>query len=225
MFLFTTSRCISCRELLTRSENALCLTCHQKMARTFMLPKTNNIAEQRIEEACRISWAYSHYLFSKGESIVRDTVHEFKYHDNPRLAYEMGREVGEYMKQNGMTHLFDLLVPVPISWYRRLKRGYNQAGEFARGVSEATGIEMREDILKRISWASSLSTRNAEDRKKVMGSKAFIAKKAISEVRNRKIAIVDDVLTTGSTLGACVNAIREKEENADIGILTFSINE
>lgn len=190
-----------------------------------MLPRNNNIAEQRMAALCKVSWAYSHFIFSKGNSIVRETVHEFKYHNNPKLAFEMGVEVGTYMKQNGMSHLFDIIIPVPISWRRRFSRGYNQAGEFAKGIAQATGKEIRTDILKRRSWASSQSTRNAEERIKAMSDNAFSSNGKINELRNRKIALVDDVLTTGSTLAACCEALRRNAAEIDIGILTFSIDD
>lgn len=224
MLFFTTTRCISCGVMLTREENALCLCCKQKMARSYMLPCTDNISEQRMGALFAVEWAYSHYIFSKGESIVRKVVHEFKYHRNPRLAYEMGVEVGTHIKNNGMLHLCDLLLPVPISWRRKLTRGYNQAAEFARGISEITGIEMRTDILRRRSWASSQSSRNAEQRKNAMGENAFEAKKGI-DIEGRKVVIVDDVLTTGSTLAACCKALRELGDGFEIGVVTFSVDE
>lgn len=224
MLLFTTARCISCGALLTRDENALCLCCKQKMARSYMLPCTDNISEQRMGALFAVEWAYSHYIFSKGESIVRKVVHEFKYHRNPKLAYEMGVEVGAHIKDNGMMHLCDLLLPVPISWRRKLTRGYNQAAEFAKGISDVTGIEMRTDILKRRSWASSQSSRNAEQRKNAMGENAFEAKKGI-DIEGRKVVIVDDVLTTGSTLAACCKALRELGDGFEIGVVTFSVDE
>lgn len=225
MFLFTTQRCIYCGELLTRFEDSLCLSCHQKMARTYMLPRMNNIAEQRMAQLDNVSWGYSHFFFADKNSIVRETVHEFKYHNNPHLAYRMGVEIGTYMKQNGMTHLFDLIIPVPVSWVRRISRGYNQAAEISKGISEATGIEMRTDILKRRSWASSQSARNAEQRAVSMSKNAFVSGKTIKEIEDRKIALVDDVLTTGSTLAACCRALREHLPCLNIGVLTFSIDE
>lgn len=224
MLFFTTARCISCGVMLTRDENALCLCCRQKMARSYMLPCTENISEQRMGSLFPVGWAYSHYIFSKGGSIVRKVVHEFKYHHNPKLAYEMGVEVGAYMKGNGMMHLCDLLLPVPISWKRKLTRGYNQAAEFARGISEVTGIEMRTDILRRRSWASSQSSRNAEQRKNAMRDTAFVARGS-RDIEGKKVVIVDDVLTTGATLAACCRALKEVVDEVEIGVVTFSVDE
>jgi len=98
----------------------------------------------------------------------------------------------------------DLLLPVPLHFTRRFQRGYNQAEFLARSVGKALGLPVRVDLLHRTRRTTAQSGLDrAERRKNVRG--AFDC----HNLAGARVALVDDVLTTGTTLEACARAARK----------------
>ena len=108
---------------------------------------------------------------------------------------------GKELREQGFENEFDLIVPVPLYNSRRRKRGYNQSAKFAEGLSSSLGVPWDESISIRKSRTSTQTRKSKLDRwenvKDVFG---VIATEKIS---NKRILLVDDVITTGATLEAC----------------------
>jgi len=121
------------------------------------------------------------------------------------LANLMVEEVGELGLDFGPA---TIIVPVPLHWQRAWKRGFNQAELLARPLGQGLGLEVRDDFLRRVrNTKSQTKLRYAERRKNVAG--AFLVPEAkVLEVKSQDILLVDDVSTTGATLGACANALK-----------------
>ena len=115
--------------------------------------------------------------------------------------------MGRRLASSVLFENIDLIVPVPLHWARRWKRGYNQAEVIASGIAEAMDVMMRSDLLVRTRRTASQTKRAVEDKMKNV-SGAFAVSDLCSDVKCRHILIVDDVFTTGSTLWACFNALR-----------------
>ncbi|MBU3741365.1 MAG: ComF family protein [Candidatus Kapabacteria bacterium] len=123
-------------------------------------------------------------------------VHALKYGGRSTLAAACGRVLGEVMSDRGVT--CDAVVPVPIHRARYRERGYNQAERIASGVATAMDIPLR-DVLRRTRYTGTQTSLNAITRRSnVAGS--IVATQRLS---GQRILLVDDVLTTGSTLQAC----------------------
>lgn len=103
-----------------------------------------------------------------------------------------------------------LVVPVPLHPARRRRRGFNQAHEIARGVASRLGLSLRPALLRRIRHEADSAHRSARGRMRA----AKGAFRASGEVRGREILLVDDVLTTGATIGACVRALGRRGASA-----------
>lgn len=101
----------------------------------------------------------------------------------------------------------DTVIPVPLHWTRRLKRGYNQAEIIAREVAEALGARLRTDILVR-SRRTSTQTRLGVEEKARNVRGAFAIGRAVRKTGIRHMLLVDDVFTTGSTLYNCFVPLR-----------------
>lgn len=155
----------------------------------------------------------------RSDPYLRAQIHEMKYGGNRFLAARWGRWLGE---THGRPEFFNAketaLVPVPMHWKKRLRRGYNQAFWIAWGVSKAWDLPLRPDLLKRAYHESSLTrlSRIARSNR----SKALYTSKPQSEVK--AAVVVDDVLTTGSTMLACGVALERNGIRWD-GAMTLAL--
>ena len=142
-----------------------------------------------------------------------------KYGGNDPLGIWFGRLLGEKLRLagfygQGRAAVGDLppvtaVVPVPIHWKRRWKRGYNQAELIARGVAETIGAPLRTDILRRVRPTVSQTTLTRQER---LGN-VFEAFRASPQITTGHILLIDDVFTTGSTLFSARRALLEAAGN------------
>lgn len=108
---------------------------------------------------------------------------------------------------------FDYIVPVPLHWRRFLERGYNQADEIARVLSQKSGKPVLR-CLERVRATPTQAGLSAQARSENVDDAFAVKKRYAPVVRNARILLVDDVLTTGSTMRACVRALRMKRPSA-----------
>jgi Predicted amidophosphoribosyltransferases len=156
----------------------------------------------------------SAYLFRDG---VRELVHRLKYQHQASLASPMSSLLYEYMADNPLPA--DVLVPVPLFPRRRRIRGYNQSALLAQGLARRLGLPVDDRTLVRArNTASQAETANAEARK-LNVSGAFQCKGGA--LRSKRVLLIDDVATTGATLNACAQALREAGA-ASVWALTFA---
>lgn len=114
--------------------------------------------------------------------------------------------LAERIKASALYADVDLIVPVPLHWTRQWKRGYNQAAIIAAEVSRILGVPCDSHFLKRTKRTTSQAHTGLQGKEKNV-SGAFRARR--KECPYRHLLLLDDVYTTGATLTACHNAIRE----------------
>lgn len=117
---------------------------------------------------------------------------------------------------------FDYIVPVPLHWRRYATRGYNQAVEIARFLSKESGKPML-CCLTKVRHTRSQTELAAEARIKNVED-AFEVKLGYREViRTKRLLLVDDVLTTGSTMLECIRALRRERPLSIIGVVAARV--
>lgn len=140
------------------------------------------------------------------ETVPQKIIHEIKYHGAKELAQSMGRMLGRQMK-GGRFSSVDMIVPVPLHPKRLKWRGYNQSEWIAKGLSEELGVPVRTDLVERVVETSTQTNKNAEERwSNVKGIFALRQEVSTEGLKDHHLLIVDDVITTGSTLMACAAA-------------------
>ena len=141
------------------------------------------------------------------EGTVRDLCLLLKHERNAWLAYWLSDLLAE-ARQADLARLPQdtWIVPVPLHWWRRLRRGYNQAEALAQGLSRQTGLCLHQP-LRRIKAADHLAHKGATERKQAMQG-AFRARRDHG-LKGRTILLVDDILTTGATSGAAARALKQ----------------
>jgi ComF family protein len=147
------------------------------------------------------------FFFSEEGDYKRIPYH-IKYEGDIRAGRHFGMLLGRHMSTATWFQDIDVIIPVPLHWKRRWKRGYNQAEIIAEGISEALGVPIKTDILKRRRNTRTQISLDIEGKAANVAG-AFIATKAIDDSHIGHILLVDDVFTTGSTLHACFTALRE----------------
>ena len=138
------------------------------------------------------------------EDYGRELLHRFKYKNDTSLARPFGVMATDMLKKSGLKP--DFIVPVPLHWTRTFTRGYNQTALVSQIISSETGIPMKK-ILRRVKRTPKQANLSGVERRKNLKG-AFSA--TCDEIcRNGVILLVDDVLTTGSTLSSASSALME----------------
>ncbi len=142
------------------------------------------------------------YSYGAYEGVLRELIHLFKYGRIRTLA----RPLGEYLAV-AIPHdqRFDLIVPVPLHWRRRLARGFNQAALLAAAVARRYALPVAPAVRRRRGTPSQAGLTNAQRRANMAG--AFRVRRP-EQVRGRRVLLVDDVMTTGATAAACAAALK-----------------
>lgn len=202
--LFFPNTCVGCDEALPRGIPFVCIDCQLE------LPKTANhkVEVPEFEQRLRNLIEFKHvlvYMYFHKEGIVQKLMHELKYNHKPEIGELLGRWYGSELADAGYGEEFDCVVPVPLHKSKLRKRGYNQSEGFARGLAEALSAECLPNALIRNRANETQTRKNRLERwENVEG---LFVPRDMSLLSGEKVLLVDDVLTTGSTLLSCGEAV------------------
>lgn len=209
--------CVRCGRRLILSESSVCAHCLMELPRFDGWDSpADNLLVRRYWGRGEVSEAVA-YLHLLPHTSSADIVYQFKYHDRPDVARDMGRLMAQEMAQFFKDK--DVLVPVPLSRSRYIDRGYNQAEELARGISAVTGMPVCGKALKRIKFKGS-QTRLSDLERMENTERAFELTKYAESLKGRHVVLVDDVITTGSTTLACAGLL-SKIEGVTVSVVAF----
>ena len=124
----------------------------------------------------------------------------------PKLAVRAGIEAAKHFTQ--MSQEFDILVPVPLHRTKRAERSYNQAERLAHGIGAAWGVKIltgRE--IRRIRPTKTQTALSIDERIKNVRDAFQISTHGAAQIANKRVLIIDDVMTTGSTMASLAHAI------------------
>jgi ComF family protein len=134
---------------------------------------------------------------------VQHLLHQLKYHNHPEVGIRLGHAFGFDLVKAGHQNSFDLIIPVPLHPSRKRKRGYNQSAKFAEGLSDILKIPYDDDVSLRTVSTSTQTKKNKLQRWENVESVFSIHH--IDQIKEKRILLVDDVITTGATIEACGN--------------------
>lgn len=200
--------CYGCGNHLLRNENTICTECLVLIPRTNFHKQKENPVEQLFWGRCNIQSAAAFSYYNKG-SRIRNLIHSMKYKGMREIGIVLGRIYGLSLLNSEFSGPIDIIVPVPLHSSKKSIRGFNQSELIADGLSEVTGLQVNITAVLRSVATSTQTKRTRYDR--------WVNVEGIFEVADPKslegkhILLVDDVITTGSTMESCVNAILKVE--------------
>jgi len=209
--------CAVCGAPLTDEEEKVCESCLAQFPYVEDENFFDNSSTHRLITRFPVRKAYSimHYHHD-------DESHQLliglKYRHRPDLGFWMGRRMACELEPRGFFQDIDCIIAVPLHWHRHLKRGYNQSLELARGISYVTGLPVLRRELVRVRNNKSQTQMSHTERLRNVEN-LFRVRHSLS---GRHVLLVDDVLTTGSTLSACAQAIMKASDNVRISVLTLA---
>ncbi len=198
----------------------MCLECQLDIPRTNVHGSQFNLIHQRLGHHMRIDRAAGWFFYRKGSSYSHILV-EAKYNRRPQLAVKLGEMYADELQSDGFFSGIDALVPMPMHWLKRLRRGYNQAEEVAIGISHVTGIPVK--MALKAMRGHSIQSRQGRDSRylNIAGTMAIGNREA---VEGKHILIIDDILTTGASMSEAIRAAYEGAPRA-ISILTLGLTQ
>jgi ComF family protein len=152
-------------------------------------------------------------LFDQGFSAVtyndtsRDLILRFKHGDQTYLTKIFVSWLQEIIKSRGKD--YDKIIPVPLHFWRLLHRRYNQSLLLALDLSQALSIPVDSTSLKRVRHTKTQGHLSAQEREQNIKHAFCVPAKKIKNIQGKKILLIDDVYTTGSTLNECTKTLKE----------------
>lgn len=211
--------CYACGNHLLRNENLICTQCYVSIPRTNYHLSAGNPVEQLFWGRCHISRAAAFSFYSKG-SRTRKLVHNLKYNGVKEIGEELGRIYGHNLFNSGFTSDIDMIIPVPLHPSKQRKRGFNQSDFIANGLSEATGLPVDSISLIRVELSDTQTKRSRYER--WMNVEGIFAVTDSERLKGKHILLVDDVITTGSTLDACASELL-KIDNVKVSVVALAV--
>ena len=201
-------------------EEQLCVTCFLGMPRLEYRADVINRTERMLLTEKSLVRAASVLHYSK-ESDYRNILFHLKYWRHPQVGVWLARVGAQELIPQGFFEGIECIVPMPITYWKELRRGYNQSTFIAKGIHKATGIPIINNAVKCVKAHSKQAGlgkyqrwNNAQDLFQVFD---------IAALQGKHILIVDDVITTGATLCSMIDTIEAAVSDVKVSVFTLAL--
>lgn len=192
--------CLLCERPLTKGEKHICSNCLFELPAIHEISFKENATADRFLGKIEFERAASGFRYLKDSSIQK-ALELLKYKGDKEVGSCLARVSAMRLHGQGFFRDIDALVPVPLHKRKQKKRGYNQSEWIAKGIGDVTGIPVSTTVLGRSVHNSSQTTRNLWSRWE--NAQGLFELGISHDMHGKHILLVDDVLTSGSTLEAC----------------------
>jgi len=211
--------CVVCGNALQKNEHQLCLSCLHDIPKTNYHLMPDNPIEKRFWGKVPVEQATAYFFFQKGSSFQK-LLHILKYKGNKEIGELMGKYAAIDLLDAPGSETVDLIIPVPLHPRKFKSRGYNQSEWIGKGLSLILNKPMDITTLLRVRENASQTTKTVFERYENTEGIFELSDKTVLE--GKHVLLVDDVLTTGSTLEACIRALLETD-GIKISIFTLAV--
>jgi ComF family protein len=205
-----------------RNENLICTECYVVIPRTGYHTEEDNPVARLFWGRCLIEKAAAFSFYNKG-SRIRSLIHNLKYKGVEEIGFELGRIYGLTLKSSGFTNDIDLILPVPLHESKKRIRGFNQSEIISWGISEVTGVPVDVSSLSRITVSETQTKRSRYER--WINVEGIFCVSDQEGIKGKHVLLVDDVITTGSTIESCANELLKVEGvKVSVVALAYAVN-
>ncbi len=211
--------CPVCGARLESYEGSICTLCRIAAPLTYYWRAYENPVKEKLCSLVPVEQASAMLFFVRGSGWQR-LIHAFKYHHRYALARDLGRWYGRLLRESGLYDEVDAIVPLPLHPLKRIRRGYNQADYIAEGIAEELDRPILRGVLVR--RRNTLSQARTPRRERAANVEGAFKVRDSRPFADRHLLLVDDVVTTGSTLTAAIEAILAVRPEARISVAVLA---
>jgi len=217
--IFFPKVCYACLGTLNDNEDAICVDCRHDLPVTNFHLDDSDAVKKVLYGRCKIEHGTALFRFEK-KSLVQQLIHGLKYRGYQNIGFVLGNWLGGELQELEAYRDVDVVVPVPLHKKKLRSRGFNQVEKFGQQIAEALNAEYLDQVLVKISNNKSQTTKGRIAR--LINSDELFALEHSELIESKHVLIVDDLITTGATLEACI-LILNQAKNIKISIATMAI--
>lgn len=219
--LFFPDTCAGCTSFLLEYESVLCTECRHKLPLTLHHLNPENEAYKKFYGKVDVEFVVTFIYYNK-KGIVQEMIHKLKYKGHQEIGETIGHMFSKDIKSLQEVNPIDQIIPVPLHKRKLRERGYNQVTAFANSLANDLCVQCNENLLFRVLYSKTQTKKGLFGRSEI-GTDIFSVVFGEDD-HHKHYLIVDDVLTTGSTLEACCRAIN-KIPGAKISIACMAMSQ
>lgn len=196
--------CQACGNSLNYGEHQICAHCYIDLPYTDFHCYADNPVAKQFWNRVQLRFATALFYFKKGTKI-QHLIHHLKYDGRTEVGIVLGELLGQKLKQSSLFGNLDLIIPVPLHARKLKSRGYNQSDHIAQGVSNILNLPISTTHLFRNRMTASQTKKSRYTRYENM--QEVFSVKHHQDLKNLRILLIDDVITTGATLESCAQTL------------------
>ncbi len=215
--------CIICGKRIDPRQERLCTRCLIDMPIT----RFAHIPDNPIAQRARLILPHIHHasalIYYSSHSGWRDAIHDLKYHGKQHIGTHLGQLLGRELAQSPIYQNIDFVHAVPLHPLRRVYRGYNQSYYIARAVAKELGIPLYDTLLQRHRYNKSQV--QVQRKRRWENTKELFSVSRPELFEDKRVLLIDDVLTTGATTISCAESIIETSPSCQLFIASIAASE
>ena len=217
--LFFPKVCLSCTAHLADNELHLCTECRHELPVTNFHFTGDDFIKKLFHGRLKLENATALLYYSK-KGLVQELLHNLKYRGYQDVGLCLGEWLGAELTEVEQFKTIDMVIPVPLHKSKQRKRGFNQVTKFGQAIASSLDIPYHDNVLLKV---TNTKTQVFNDRlKRWSDSGAVFKVENTSQIENKHILLVDDIITTGATIESCVAEL-QKAKNVKLSIATMAI--
>ncbi len=198
--------CLHCKNPIVYQTELFCVSCYSQLPKTECFKiKENECYVRFLQDGFSLNYVATLFYFDE-DSPLKSAIHLLKYKGKTDVGYFLGQQLGRAM--NNVNELLDIdyLIPLPLHPKKQNLRGYNQSQVIAQGIAQITKTPLLLDVVKRIKNTKTQTRMNKGQRQdNVINAFQWIK----TFPKDTHFVLIDDVLTTGSSVQALISACKD----------------